>query len=327
MRLWSPEGEEYFDNPGGCCSLSSVEDARRVAGRLGIPFYVLNFREAFADQVVSYFIEAYRSGLTPNPCIACNRYLKFDLFLQKAVALGLDCIATGHYARRMVEGGRCYLEKARDDHKDQTYALYNITADQLQRILFPLGELTKPEVRELARQLELPTAEKAESQEICFIPDNDYQRFLQQKAGISPRPGNIVLPDGRVVGRHNGVQNYTVGQRKGLGIAWPEPLYVLEVRPATAEVVVGAGDLVWSDELLAEDYNLLYWPVSGDLAELTGKIRYNAPDEPCQVQLLPGQRMRVRFHRPVRAITPGQAVVLYHGQRVVGGGTISRASM
>lgn len=322
MRLWSPEGAEYFDNPGGCCSLSSVTDARRVANQLGIPFYVLNFRDAFAEKVVNYFVNEYRVGRTPNPCIACNRYLKFDLFLQKAFALGLDFMATGHYARRVIEGGRCYLEQGQDEHKDQTYALYNLTSEQLQHVLFPLGDLTKPQVRDLARRYQLPTAEKAESQEICFIPDDDYQRFLLEEAGVAPRPGDLVLRSGEVVGRHSGVHNFTIGQRRGLGITWPEPLYVIRVKPESDQVVVGTAADVWSSELLANDCNLFYWPSDGDTAELTAKVRYNAVAQPCQVQLLPNQQMRVQFERPVRAVTPGQAVVVYSGQRVVGGGTI-----
>ncbi|MGI6357413.1 MAG: tRNA 2-thiouridine(34) synthase MnmA [Bacillota bacterium] len=324
MRLWSPAGEEYYDHPGSCCSLSSVEDARRVAASLDMPFYVLNFREAFADKVVAYFIESYRAGNTPNPCIACNRYMKFDLFLQKALALGLDYMATGHYVRRVVEGDRYYLEKAKDEQKDQSYALYNITNEQLWRILFPLGDLTKSEVRAIARQYGLPTAEKEESQEICFIPDDDYKRFLEQEAGMQARPGKIVLTDGRVVGEHNGVQNYTVGQRRGLGVTWPEPLYVLAVQPETNQVVVGTADQVWSDQLIADDCNLLYWPWSEDTVELTAKIRYHAAAVPCLAQLLPPRQLRVRFLQPVRAITPGQAVVLYADRRVVGGGIIQR---
>lgn len=324
MRLWSPQGAEYYDSPGSCCSLSSVEDARKVAASLDIPFYVLNFRDAFADKVVHYFIESYRAGNTPNPCIACNRHLKFDLFLQKALALGLDCMATGHYARRVAEGEHFYLETAKDKRKDQSYALYNITPEQLGRILFPLGDLTKEQVRTVARKYGLPTAEKEESQEICFIPDDDYKRFLQEEAGMEPRPGTIVLTDGRVVGEHHGVQNYTVGQRRGLGITWPEPLYVLAVNPETGQVVVGTADEVWSDRLLAADCNLLYWPWADRSAELHAKIRYHAPVVPCKVQLLPERQMQVQFLQPVRAITPGQAMVVYAGQRVVGGGIIQR---
>ncbi len=324
MRLWSPEGEEYFDNPGGCCSLASVEDARRVANELSIPFYVLNFRDAFADKVVNYFVDEYRRGNTPNPCIACNRHMKFDLFLQKAQSLGLDYMATGHYARRVETDDGCHLEKAADEQKDQTYALYGITRAQLAHTLFPLGDLQKPEVRELARQHNLPTAAKAESQEICFIPDDDYKRFLEQEAGIAARPGKIVLPDGRVLGKHSGVQNFTVGQRKGIGVTWPEPLYVLEVRPETDEVVVGTAAEVFGDELVAADCNLLYWPWTDQTVELAAKIRYNAKETPCLVELLPERRMRVKFLQAVRAITPGQAVVLYAGRRVVGGGIIQR---
>ena len=324
MRLWSPAGEEYYDNPGSCCSLSSVEDARRVAHRLEIPFYVLNFREAFNEKVVEYFIAEYRAGRTPNPCIACNRYLKFDRFLEKALALGLDLIATGHYARLTydLEHDRHFLEKARDESKDQTYALYNLQPQQLRYTLFPLGDLTKSEVREIAHRYYLPTAEKEESQEICFIPDNDYKRFLQDEAGLAERPGEIVDQEGRVLGQHSGVHNYTVGQRRGLGLVHPQPLYVVELRPETNQVVVGTADQVWSEALLAAEANLLHWPTNGTVAQLTAKIRYSAPEEPCTVQLLDQGRFLVKFDRQVRAVTPGQAVVLYAGQRVVGGGII-----
>ncbi len=325
MRLWSPEGEEYFDNPGGCCSLSSVEDARRVANSLDMPFYVLNFREAFAEKVVDYFIEEYKVGRTPNPCIACNRHMKFDLFLRKAQSLGIQYIATGHYARRVydqAEGLWC-LEKAKDEAKDQTYALFNITRDQLQHILFPLGDLTKPEVREIARKYELPTAEKAESQEICFIPDNDYKRFIKEEAGYESPSGNLVDASGNVLGQHTGITNYTVGQRKGIGLTSPEPLYVVDVKPETNEVVVGGSGEVWADGLLAGDVNILYWPAEAG-QHFTAKIRYGAKETPCTVEPVEDRQLRIKFLQPVRAITPGQAVVVYLGDRVVGGGTIIR---
>lgn len=325
MRLWSPAGEEYFDNPGGCCSLSSVEDARRVANSLGIPFYVLNFREAFAEKVVNYFIEEYKAGRTPNPCIACNRHMKFDLFLRKAQSLGIEYIATGHYARRVYDqtSGHWCLEKARDQHKDQTYALFNITREQLQYILFPLGDLTKPEVRDIARRYDLPTAEKAESQEICFIPDNDYKQFIQKEAGYQSPAGNLVDTSDKVLGRHSGITNYTIGQRKGIGLTAPEPLYVVDVRPETNEVVVGDSSEVWANQLLAGDVNILYWPEASNQA-FTAKIRYGAKETPCTVEPLGDRQMHVSFLQLVRAITPGQAVVVYCRDRVVGGGTIIR---
>ncbi|NLY54838.1 MAG: tRNA 2-thiouridine(34) synthase MnmA [Firmicutes bacterium] len=323
MRLWASETAD--ERAGGCCSLASVEDARRVAHRLGIPFYVLNFRDAFRTQIVEQFIAEYKAGRTPNPCIACNRHMKFDLFLQKALALGLDYIATGHYARRVCDdSGRCWIEKAADEHKDQTYALYNIKPEQLAHILFPLGDLRKDEVREVARRYHLPTAEKEESQEICFIPDNDYRRWLSDEVGLPSQPGNIVNRAGQVLGQHTGIYNFTIGQRRGLGIVYEEPLYVIAIRPEQNEVVVGTRDEVWSYSLLADDVNLLYWPCTDSDPPLAAKIRYSAAEVPCEIELLPDRQMRVFFQQPVRAATPGQAVVVYAGRKVVGGGTIQR---
>lgn len=323
MRLWSSEAAD--EAAGGCCSLASVEDARRVAQCLEIPFYVLNFRDAFREQVVEEFIAEYQAGRTPNPCIACNRYMKFDLFLQKALALGFDFIATGHYAKRQfdAESGLYSLEMAGDEHKDQTYALYNVTQAQLAHILFPLGDLHKDEVREIARRYQLPTAEKSESQEICFIPDDDYRRFLTEEAGLSNLPGDIVRLSGEMLGRHDGIHNFTIGQRRGIGLTYPEPLYVIAIRPEQNQVVVGTKDEVWSQSLLANKVNLLYWPSSAE-ASLSAKIRYSAQAVPCRVEILTGQEMLVTFEQPVRAATPGQAVVIYHGRMLVGGGTIQQ---
>lgn len=323
MRLWASDAADAA--AGGCCSLASVEDARRVAQRLDIPFYVLNFRDAFREQVVAEFIAEYQAGRTPNPCIACNRYMKFDLFLQKALALGFDFIATGHYAKRQydAQGGRYSLEVAKDEHKDQTYALYNITQEQLAHILFPLGDLHKDEVREIARRYQLPTAEKAESQEICFIPDDDYRRFLTEDAGLSNPPGSIVNLKGETLGKHEGIHNYTIGQRRGIGLTYPEPLYVIAIRPEQNQVVVGTKDEVWSQSLIADRVNILHWPTD-DNAKLSAKIRYSAQAVPCQVEILPEYELCVSFEQPVRAATPGQAVVIYHGRKVIGGGTIQK---
>lgn len=324
MRLWA--SEEADAAAGGCCSLASVEDARRVAQRLDIPFYVLNFRDAFREQVVEEFIAEYKAGRTPNPCIACNRYMKFDLFLQKALALGFDYIATGHYAKRQYDAAsdRYYLEVAKDEHKDQTYALYNITQQQLAHILFPLGDLYKEEAREVARRYQLPTAEKAESQEICFVPDNDYRRFLTEEGGLPSVPGVIVNTQGKVLGTHEGIHNYTIGQRRGIGLTYSEPLYVVATRPELNQVVVGTKNEVWTRNLLANRANLLYWPTEAE-PQLSAKIRYSAPAVPCQVEVLPDQELKVVFDGPVRAATPGQAVVIYHGRKLVGGGTIQKA--
>lgn len=323
MRLWTSEAADAA--AGGCCSLASVEDARRVAERLDMPFYVLNFKDAFREQVVDEFVAEYQAGRTPNPCIACNRYLKFGLFLQKALALGFDFIATGHYAKKKYdpENHLYYLEVAKDEHKDQTYALYNITQEQLAHILFPLGDLHKDEVRELARSYQLPTAEKAESQEICFIPDDDYRRFLVEEAGLSNPPGVIVSLQGEVLGKHDGIHNFTIGQRRGIGLTYPEPLYVIAIRPEQNQVVVGTKDEVWSTSLLANSVNIVYWPQE-EQANLSAKIRYSARAVPCQVKLTAERELSVNFVQPVRAATPGQAVVIYQGRKLVGGGTIEK---
>lgn len=323
MRLWTSAAATNAADD--CPSLTTVADARHVARRLHIPFYVFDFSKAFREQVVAGFIKEYESGRTPNPCITCNRYFKFGLFLQKALALHFDYIATGHYVRRQcdTETGLCWLEKADDHHKDQSYALYNITEKQLRHTLFPLGDLTKEEVFAIARRHDLIRAGKAESQEICFIPDDDYRRFLTEEMGLKNPPGQIISQSGRVLGRHGGIHNFTIGQRRGIGLTHAEPLYVTAIRPETGQIVVGTTDEVWSQELLADDVNLVHWPTDA-MAELTAKIRYNARDVACSVELLPEGRMRVIFKQPVRAATPGQAIVLYSGSKLVGGGTIQQ---
>lgn len=323
MRLWTSEAADAA--AGGCCSLASVADARRVAERLDMPFYVLNFKDAFREQVIAEFVAEYQAGRTPNPCIACNRYMKFDLFLQKALALGFDFVATGHYAKRLYDQANdlYYLEVAKDEHKDQTYALYNITQAQLARILFPLGDLHKNEVRELARRYQLPTAEKAESQEICFVPDDDYRRFLVEEAGLSNPPGSIINLQGEVLGRHDGIHNFTIGQRRGIGLTYPEPLYVIAIRPEQNHVVVGTKDEVWSKSLVANEVNIIYWPEK-DQSHLSAKIRYGAQPVPCQIELREEGELVVNFEQPVRAATPGQAVVIYQGNKLLGGATIQK---
>ena len=292
MRLWmAAEDDQGCGNDS--CSSAAVEDARRVAQHLNIPFYVFDLDTVFRQQVVDKFIAEYQAGRTPNPCIICNRCLKFGAFWQKTWALGLDYMATGHYARRVYDqtDGCYYLEKASDKRKDQTYALYNFTSAQLAHILFPLGELSKDEVRQLAVHYNLPTANKKESQEICFIPGNDYRAFLQQEAGLPARRGNIVDKSGRILGRHQGIHNFTIGQRRGIGIVYEEPLYVVELDSRSNEVVVGTASEVWAQELVADDVNLLFWPAFDD-CQLTAKIRYNAHDVPCSVALLTDRQMQ-----------------------------------
>ena len=329
MQLWTEDVPVDDPNHRGCCSLSEVEDARRVAQTLGIPHYVMNFRDDFHHLVVEYFIREYTAGRTPNPCIACNRHIKFERLLTKAAALGADYVATGHYARviKDEQSGRVLLCKGVDTTKDQSYVLYHLNQQTLQKFLFPLGGMEKTKTRELARQFNLVVANKPESQEICFIPDDDYKRFLREHAPQSLRPGDIVTQDGQVLGRHEGLPFYTIGQRKGLGIAAAHPLYVVEIDAAHNRVVVGPPEAVYASELLADDLN---WIAIDDLEkplQVHAKIRYAAHEAPAMVFPEANGMVRVKFEQPQRAITPGQSVVFYHGEKVVGGGVIRKACL
>ncbi|MFZ5591725.1 MAG: tRNA 2-thiouridine(34) synthase MnmA [Bacillota bacterium] len=323
MQIWDPEVTEVAGQHVGCCSLAAVDDARRVADRLNIPYYVLNFRQLFAEKVIDYFVDEYLRGRTPNPCIACNRYVKFTALLQKALALEADYVATGHYARIVRSEGRYYLKRAADRQKDQTYVLYNLTQAQLARLLFPLGDYTKPQVRELARRYGLAVAEKPESQEICFIPDNDYPSFIAGRRPEARRPGPFLDLQGHRLGTHRGIAFYTIGQRRGLGIATGQRTYVVEIDPQRNAVVLGPPEAIYAPGLWAGDINLImYDRLTGPLS-VQAQIRYNSQPQPAT--LYPeGESIRVVFDRPQRAITPGQAVVFYDGDLVVGGGTIER---
>lgn len=342
MQVW-PTFLPVGDREGGCCSLAAVEDARRVAAILGIPYYVLNFQERFEQDVISYFAREYASGRTPNPCIRCNQRIKFGHLLRKAEEIGAAFVATGHYARirRDPDTGRRLLVKARDARKDQTYVLYSMTQDELAHTLFPIGDFTKDEIRRVAASLGLPVAEKRESQEICFIPDNDYRRFLREYLPGIRRRGPILDLDGNVIGEHEGVAFYTIGQRKGLGIASTEPLYVVDLDPDTNAVIVGrAGDLM-DEGLVAGDLNWIPFDRLEEPIRVEAKIRYRTPGVGATVipvAARPGDRqgrgsaeagagrdeVEVRFATPQRAATPGQSVVFYDGDVVVGGGVISR---
>lgn len=326
MRLWvDPAGKESIAGGRGCCSLEAVNDARRVAAKLGIPFYPLNFTQEFYRCVVENFIGEYLRGRTPNPCIVCNRYLKFDLLLAKARALGARYLATGHYARVEweEEEGQYSLKKARDPLKDQTYMLYTLNQQQLGSLLLPLGDFQKTDVRRLAQEYGFPVAGKPESQEVCFIPDNDYRGFLKRLRPEALRPGPFVNRDGTVLGRHKGVSFYTVGQRRGLGLAAGEPLYVTEIRPEKNTVVVGPLAELYSDGLWAEELHLIS-PANVRLIRANVKIRYRAPEVPGEVEIMENGRGKVRFDKPQKAVTPGQSVVFYEGERVLGGGIISK---
>lgn len=309
----------------GCCSLESINDARSVAVAKGFLHYTLDFREDFGEAVIEYFKEEYLHGRTPNPCVMCNTKVKWESLLQRAELLGADYIATGHYARVRYEDGRYKLSKGKDQNKDQSYVLWGISQRALSKTLFPLAELTKPEVRELARKFGLKVAEKSESYEICFIPDNDYERFLKEmvpdlEAKVSG--GKILDESGKVLGQHRGYPFYTIGQRKGLGITTPEPVYVTEIHYENNTIVVGKSEALLHHGLVASQVN---WIAVAELKEpmcASAKIRYKDQPEPCTISPLDNGMVEVRFDKPKRAITPGQAVVFYDGDDVLGGGFI-----
>ncbi|HEY8391254.1 MAG TPA: tRNA 2-thiouridine(34) synthase MnmA [Capillibacterium sp.] len=322
MEIWPEDAPP--DESGGCCGLTAVDDARHVCQQLGIPHYTLNFRREFERHVIAYFLAEYQRGRTPNPCIACNRYVKWESLLTKALQIGADYIATGHYARVIFDPqrGRYLLKKAATLKKDQTYALYNLTQEQLAHTLMPLGDYTKEEVRRIAEEIGLIVADKPDSQEICFIPDHDYGRYIETHTASPSPPGNFVDRQGRILGRHKGIIHYTVGQRKGLGLAAGKPLYVLEIRPETNEVVVGEAPEVYQSTVYADHLNFIPFPELKTKIEVSAKIRYNHTPAPAEVEMVDATTLRCTFTEPQRAITPGQALVLYDGDLVVGGGII-----
>lgn len=324
MQIWQDEEEQSQQENGGCCGLSAVDDARRVAWQLEIPYYVMNFKREFKENVMDYFVDEYLHGRTPNPCIACNRYVKWEALLKRSLDIGADYIATGHYARvERLENGRYALKKSATQAKDQTYALYNLTQEQLARTLMPVGDYTKDGIRAMAEQLGLSVSHKADSQEICFIPDHDYAGFIERQVSDVPGPGNFVDAQGYVLGHHAGITHYTVGQRKGLGLAVGHPVFVTELRPETNEVVIGEANEVLSDSLICDKLNWMAIDgLHGGEMRVTAKIRYSHRGAPCVIRQIGEDLVECRFSEPVRAVTPGQAVVFYDGDYVVGGGTI-----
>lgn len=328
MRLWQDEflEEEHFMKDGGCCSLSSVEDARRVCEKIGIPFYALDFKGVFKEKVVDYFIDAYHEGETPNPCIACNKYVKFEALLEKAHELGAYYVATGHYAKILYDDSleRYVIKKSNAVRKDQTYALYNLTQDQIKHILMPLGDFdSKEDVRAIAAELDVQMSRKSDSQEICFVPDQDYVGFLKRNSDIDVPKGQFVDSEGHVLGEHQGIIHYTVGQRKGLGMTFGKPMYVIDIDKNTGEVVLGSNEEVHSKELFADLVNFIPFDALTEPYTCTAKVRYSAKEAACT--LYPeANGVRVVFEVPQRAVTPGQAVVFYKDDYLVGGGTIRR---
>lgn len=308
-----------------CCALSDVMDARYVAYRLGFEHVVFNFRDCFREKVMKQFAESYISGKTPNPCIECNRHVKFDKMLRRAMELDYDYIATGHYAVREFDGesGRYLLKRPKDRSKDQTYVLYVLTQEQLAHTLFPLGTLEKSEVREIAARAGLVNSDKPDSQDICFVPDGDYARFIRDFSGIEPEPGRFVDMDGNTVGTHRGIICYTIGQRKHLGLStMGRPVYVVDKDISANTVTIGDNSDLFSDSLIAQDVNLIPFDTLEKPMRITAKTRYSQKDQPAVLSSLGGGRYSVVFDEPQRAITPGQAVVFYDGDIVVGGGTI-----
>jgi tRNA-specific 2-thiouridylase len=325
LRLWSGE-EGYEDEFGfkhnGCCTPDAVEDARALASALGAPFYLKNLEEDFYEAVVSPFIQGYLSGGTPNPCLNCNRTVRFTHLLNLATMLGADYLATGHYARiRQDDAGQLHLLKGMDPKKDQSYVLHSLTQDKLKRLLFPVGEMTKPQVRALAAQYGLPTASKHDSMDLCFIASGDYRDFLMRHAPEGTiRPGPVLLADGRELGQHEGLPFYTIGQRRGLGVGWHEPLYVLGTDRARNALVVGPKESLRTHVVEIERVNWIEGVPPDTIFETSARTRYKAPEVPCTVEVIGETTARVAFHAPQRAVTPGQGCVFYEGDECLGGG-------
>ncbi len=335
MQLWNQRrlsGREGMSESvqGRCCSLDDVYDARRVARQIGIPYYVVNHEERFERDVVRPFVEEYLSGRTPIPCSLCNNHLKFDQLLIVAKQIGADRVATGHYARVAYDDyrERWLLKRPADHSKDQTYFLFGLTQDQLSRTLFPLGDMTKPEVRELAHKHGLALAEKPDSQEICFVPGGDYKRFIdaylaEQGESLPDTSGNLVTTTGEVIGAHSGIHNFTVGQRKGLGVATGNPLYVIQISGADKQVTVGSDEHLYSRTLRTKRVNLIAVEELREPMRVAVKIRHRHEPAPAMIEKSGENEILVTFDEPQRAITPGQAAVFYDGDIVVGGGWIS----
>lgn len=325
MQIWQERDVFSQEEEGGCCGLSAVDDARRVAQLLEIPYYVMNFRETFQRKVIDYFVDEYKRGATPNPCNACNRYVKWEALLNRAKEIGADYIATGHYARiKQLENGRYTIQNSVTAEKDQTYALYNLTQEQLRSTLMPVGAYTKTEIRDIAEKIKLPVAAKADSQDICFIPDGDYAGFIKKETGTSFERGNFVDTQGNVLGTHKGIIHYTVGQRKGLGLTAPTPLFVKELRPETNEVVICKSEELFEDVCYVKDMNYMAINELKESYQAVGKVRYSHKGAECILTPMADGRVECRFKEPQRAMTPGQAAVFYEDDHVLCGGTIDR---
>ena len=316
--------DEYMDESlsGGCCSLDDIDDARRVAYKLGIDHLVFNYTDLFKTNVINYFVREYENGRTPNPCIACNQYIKFDSLLTKALALGYDYIATGHYAIIEYDNSiNRFLLKKSHCAKDQSYVLYNMNQHQLAHTLLPIANMEKPKVRELAEKYNLPIAHKPDSQEICFVKDNNYARFIEEYTNKKLPKGNFINKEGKVLGEHLGITKYTVGQRKGLGVTFGKPMYVTNINPQDNTITLGEEGSQYQSQLIADHLNFIPFDLLDKTINATAKVRYQA--NPCNVTITPdGSKVKVNFEEPQRAVTPGQSIVFYDGDIVLGGGII-----
>jgi tRNA-specific 2-thiouridylase len=323
LKLWPQDCVSRAEDK--CCGPQAVTDARAVCHKLGIPYYLIDEAAEFQSKVIQYFADEYKAGRTPNPCVLCNQNLKFGRLIERANQLGAQYVATGHFARveQSPDGGRTLLKRGCDLRKDQSYFLFSLRQDQLARAMFPLGEKTKTDARAVARSSHLKTADKEESMEICFVPDNDYGKFLQQAKLVEKHRGEIVNLQGQVLGEHDGIEFYTIGQRKGLGISSPKPLYVIELDAARNRVIVGDDAALARDEFTAARCNWIAFDAPPAAFDASVKIRYNHPGTPATVTPLPGGAVKVRLHAPQRAVTPGQAAVFYQDDLVLGGGWIA----
>lgn len=321
MKLYQNE-DVGIDNSRTCCSLDDVEDAKSVAYKLGMPFYVFNFTEEFRNTVIKKFIESYENGITPNPCIDCNRYMKFDKLYERAKSLGCDYIVTGHYAQIEEKDGKFVLKKAVDLSKDQSYVLYTMTQEQLSHTMLPLGNMQKTEVRALAEQNGFINADKPDSQDICFVPDGDYAKVIELQTGKKSICGNFIDKEGKILGKNKGVIHYTIGQRKGLGISSSEPLYVCKICHKTGDVILGRNSDLFTCDLDAVDFNWISGEVPTQKIRCKAKVRYRHTEQWATVIPTGEKSVHIVFDEPQRAITPGQAVVIYDNDIVLGGGTI-----
>lgn len=325
MQIWQEEEDLTQEEKGGCCGLSAVDDARRIANKLEIPYYVMNFKDDFKEKVIDYFIHEYTQGRTPNPCIACNRYVKWESLLSRSLAIGADYIATGHYAQiDQLPNGRYAIKRSATPQKDQTYALYNLTQEQLSRTLMPVGIYEKDEIRNMAQDIDFMISTKPDSQDICFVPDGNYADFIDEQREFPMPEGDFITSDGTVVGRHKGITHYTVGQRKGLGLSLGYPTFVLEIRSDTHHIVVGPKSESMTLTLTANELNFMTIEDLTHPMRVLAKIRYNHLGSWCTIEKISEDEILCTFEEAQRAVTPGQAVVFYDGDYVLGGGTIIR---